>query len=186
MIRALALLAGLVLFQPLPADTLRHSGFDVAIQRSAARWLPEYDWRWLRAQCYQESRLDPRAVSPAGAKGLCQFMPGTWAEARGALGVRGVFDPDANALAAGWYMRRMLRVWIEDRTAIERLRLAQASYNAGAGNIIRAQGACDGARRWEVIRECLPSITGRHSAETIEYVIRIRDWFAAMVCRGGQ
>lgn len=56
----------------------------------------------------------------------------------------------------------------------------QASYNAGAGNIIRAQRACNGARSWIQIRVCLPQITGHHSNETIQYVDLIHRWKVQM------
>jgi cell wall-associated NlpC family hydrolase len=32
----------------------------------------------LAAQLYQESKFEPAAVSPMGAQGIAQFMPGTW------------------------------------------------------------------------------------------------------------
>jgi membrane-bound lytic murein transglycosylase F len=146
------------------------------------RWMPEYEWQWLRAQCYQESLLQPRAVSHAGAKGLCQFLPGTWSDASRAIGVRNVYDPAENAWAAGWYMRRQLNRWIWDRTDIERLELAQAGYNAGRGNILAAQRKCGSPKTWDEIKQCLPDITGRHSAETIGYVERIKRWYGAMTC----
>lgn len=165
------------------ADVRLHStAYDGHMQRAAYRWLPEYDWRWLKAQCWQESRFDARAVSPAGARGFCQFMPGTWAEAQRAIGVRSVWSVRDNTLAAGWYMRRMLNIWIWDRTTAQRLELAQASYNAGAGNILRAQRLCGKPKTWAEIRECLPQVTGRHAAETIGYVKNIARWHGELVC----
>lgn len=151
--------------------------YDAHLERAALRWMPEHDWRWLRAQCFQESRFRSTAISPAGARGLCQFMPGTWADAGRALGVRNVFDPRENAWAAGWYMRRQLNGWIWDRTDMQRLQLAQASYNAGRGNILAAQRICGSPRTWDEISPCLHRVTGHHSAETIGYVRQIQTWF---------
>jgi len=37
-------------------------------------------WHLLAAQCRWESSFNPYAVSSAGAKGIAQFMPGTWCE----------------------------------------------------------------------------------------------------------
>lgn len=51
------------------------------------------------AQC--ESVLDPNVINPySGASGLFQFMPGTWATTPFAN--QNIFDPVANAEAAGW------------------------------------------------------------------------------------
>ena len=38
------------------------------------------DWKMLAGQGFAESAFDPNAVSHAGAQGIAQFMPGTWAE----------------------------------------------------------------------------------------------------------
>jgi hypothetical protein len=73
---------------------------------------------------WQESRFNPRAVSPVGAKGLAQFMPRTAA----AYGLENPFDP----LAALPASARMLR---ELRDHFGNLGLAAAAYNGGAGRI---------------------------------------------------
>lgn len=163
---------------------LHVTDYDPHIQIAAQRWMPEYDWRWLRAQCYQESRFRSRAVSPAGARGLCQFMPGTWSDASRAIGVRNVNDPRENAWAAGWYMRRQLNIWVWNRTDLERLELAQAGYNAGAGNILAAQRLCGRPVAWSDIAPCLPQVTGHHAQETKGYVENIRQWFEAQCLLG--
>ena len=51
-----------------------------------------------------ESNLDPFAVNPAGSYGLFQFLPGTWATTPYAA--YDMFDPWANANAAGWMWSR--------------------------------------------------------------------------------
>lgn len=63
---------------------------------------------WIRAVMEVESAGNPRAVSHAGAMGLMQIMPGTWAELRVAhrLG-DDPFDPRDNILAGSAYMRQM-------------------------------------------------------------------------------
>lgn len=157
--------------------------YDPQFQRAAQRYLPEYDWQWLKALCWQESRFDPYAVSPAGARGLCQFMPRTWAEVRAAIGVRNPFDAAQSILGSAWYLQRQARIWTSERTSCERLELAMASYNAGAGNILKAQKECSGALRWVDIRECLPAITGHNAQETIGYVDSIGRWYGDLTCK---
>ena len=63
---------------------------------------------WIRAVMEVESAGNPRAVSHAGAMGLMQIMPGTWAELRAAhrLG-DDPFDPRDNILAGTAYLRQM-------------------------------------------------------------------------------
>lgn len=86
-----------------PADD---SGIDRHIAAaSQAFGLPE---AWIRAVIRAESGGDPHAVSVAGAMGLMQVMPETWADlrARYALGAD-PFDPRDNVMAGTAYLREM-------------------------------------------------------------------------------
>ena len=73
---------------------------------------------------WQESRFDPRAVSPVGAQGVAQFMPATAA----AMGLENPFDP----LEALQYSARLLRELLGQ---FGNLGLAAAAYNAGPKRI---------------------------------------------------
>lgn len=157
--------------------------YDRAIASAVATWWPDYPHptAW-KAQLWQESRLDPAAVSPAGARGLAQFMPGTWRDVRAQMRLAPAASPhDVLAIEAGaFYMAKLRRGWSAPRPQDGRHVLAQASYNAGMGNILAAQEACGGARDWPEIAPCLPAVTGRHAAETIGYVRQIAKWRAMM------
>jgi hypothetical protein len=142
------------------------------------------DWRLLKAQCWQESRLQPLAVSPVGAYGLCQFMPGTAGDVAKVLKVSPdqFWLPEVSIRAAGFYMGRLHRTWSAPRPAMDRYMIAAASYNAGAGHLIRAQSICGGGNLYREIIPCLPQVTGRHSAETIDYVQKIiGQWWPRMM-----
>lgn len=76
-----------------------------------------------------ESGFDPKAVSPAGAQGIMQLMPGT---ARG-LGVSDPFDP-AQAIDGA---ARLLRGHLDTFGSVDQ---AVAAYNAGAGNVRKHGG----------------------------------------------
>ena len=82
---------------------------------------------WIAAVMRAESAGDVRAVSSAGAMGLMQVMPDTWAELRirHRLG-RDPYDPRDNILAGTAYLREM---W--DRYGNVAAMLA--AYNAGPG-----------------------------------------------------
>jgi soluble lytic murein transglycosylase-like protein len=94
------------------------------VREAAQRFgLPEH---WIYAVIRFESAGRTRAVSAAGAMGLMQLMPGTWARqrARFALG-SDPFDPRDNILAGTSYLREMF-----DRYGREGF---LAAYNAGPG-----------------------------------------------------
>lgn len=140
------------------------------------------DWRWLKAQCYQESRLKRFAVSPVGAQGLCQFMPGTWREmSKKYPEIQDPWLPVHSIRAAALYMRQLNKGWSSPRPQSDRYHLALASYNAGFGNILKAQKKCNNARLYQPIIDCLPLITGHHSKETIGYVKHIKRFYKSMV-----
>ncbi|WP_316979371.1 transglycosylase SLT domain-containing protein [Shumkonia mesophila] len=164
---------------PAQAGVLTSSKHDTEIRRAVSTWWPDYPFpaAW-KAQLYQESRLDPAAVSPVGAAGLAQFMPGTWAMvARDLRLPPGVSPHHDLAIEVGaYYMAKLRRQWSAPRPAEDRHRLAQASYNAGLGHLLAAQRLCHGPPGYEDIVACLPQVTGRHSAETIGYVKAIAKW----------
>lgn len=83
----------------------------------------------LEALVWQESRWREGAVSPVGARGLAQLMPGT---AR-SLGVN-LTDPAANLEGGARYLRQQLDTFGGD------LEKALAAYNAGPGRVQRAGG----------------------------------------------
>jgi soluble lytic murein transglycosylase-like protein len=83
----------------------------------------------LEAVVWQESRWRPDAVSPAGARGLTQLMPGTARQ----MGVNPL-DPLANLEGGARYLRMQLDLFDGD---VER---ALAAYNAGPGRVQRAGG----------------------------------------------
>jgi soluble lytic murein transglycosylase-like protein len=84
----------------------------------------------LVAVAWEESRLNATAVSPAGARGLLQLMPGT----AKIVDVRDA-SPRANILGGARYLRLML-----DRFG-GRLDLALSAYNAGPTAVEQAGGA---------------------------------------------
>lgn len=83
----------------------------------------------LAALVWQESRWNPAAISPKGAIGLAQLMPGTARD----LGVNPV-DPTANLVGGARYLRQLLDQFDGD---VER---ALAAYNAGPGRVRSAGG----------------------------------------------
>lgn len=83
----------------------------------------------LEALVWQESRWREGAVSPVGARGLAQLMPGTARE----LGVD-PHDPSANLEGGARYLRAQLDTFGGD------LEKALAAYNAGPGRVHKANG----------------------------------------------
>lgn len=146
--------------------------YDNSFRKWTAYYIPEVPWYWLKAQCWQESRLKPDAVSPVGAKGVCQFMPPTWKDMQNKLNFQGdPFIPDLNIQAAASYMSQLRDVWDRrQRTNPQVHSLALASYNAGTGNILKAQEVSGNKRLWCEIQPSLVEVTGRHSKETTHYV----------------
>ncbi|HEV2740119.1 MAG TPA: lytic transglycosylase domain-containing protein [Candidatus Elarobacter sp.] len=112
---------------------------DAHATRLAARVVAEadavrIDARLVVALVAVESAWDPRAVSPAGARGLGQLMPGTAA----GLGV----DPDdaeANLHGTVTHLAGLLARY-RRLPPQERYARAIAAYNAGAGAVDRYGG----------------------------------------------
>ena len=156
--------------------------YDHYFQTSAQEFFGKrLDWLWLKAQGLAESGLNPEAVSPVGAIGVMQVMPGTAAEMARKHGIEGdPKTPETNIRLGTAYDLRCFNVWAAEE-GLERLRFMFGSYNAGPGNIVAAQdlagkkGLPTGS--WQSIIATLPEITGKHAPETIAYVTRIEGYY---------
>ena len=109
-----------------------------------------------------ESDGNPRAVSPKGAAGCMQLMPGTARD----LGVRNRFDPWQNIAAGTQYLAGLLDRFNGDMV------LALAGYNAGEGAVEKYEGVPPYPETKGFVRKVLALYRG--SAEPKEFSVRLR------------
>ncbi|MFJ2561318.1 MULTISPECIES: NlpC/P60 family protein [unclassified Streptomyces] len=136
----------------LPGDAL---GLNVeAIPAEYRDWIvqagqtcpenPEVSAALIAAQIEQESGWNPDAVSPADARGLSQFIPGTWATWGVDADEDGVADPFSPPDAIMSQAR--YDCWLADQVRSYKIpsadvrRLMLAAYNAGPDAVRRWQG----------------------------------------------
>lgn len=102
------------------------------------------DPKLLHALIIVESAYDPNAVSPVGAAGLTQLMPGTARE----LGVTNRFDVEANLRGGARYLALQIARFGD-------LRLALAAYNSGPGRVARLGRVPDIAETQAYVRDAI-------------------------------
>lgn len=154
-----AAIAFAVLMPGTAAQAEAHDPYGRYIAEAAQRFaIPE---RWIREVMRVESAGRPRAVSRAGAIGLMQIMPGTWADLRRAHGLGAdPFRPRDNIFAGAAYLRQMY-----DRYRSVRLMLA--AYNAGPGRTDQhvSAGRQLPAETRAYLAALVPALSGAQPAE---------------------
>jgi soluble lytic murein transglycosylase-like protein len=125
-----ALFVGEAISDPPPPPPITTAAPPFRDEIDAAADGAGLDRKLLRAVVAVESGFHPRAVSPAGAAGLTQLMPGTAAE----LGVADPFDPAQSLAGGATYLAAQI-------ARFDDLELALAAYNAGPGRVLAAGGA---------------------------------------------
>jgi len=116
--------AGLAMANP----RLRTTAYDGLVRQAARAY--QMDEALVRAVIHTESAFNPSAVSPKGASGLMQLMPGTASR----YGVRDIFDPVENVYAGVHYLSDLKTMFNGN------MQLAVAAYNAGENAVLRYGG----------------------------------------------
>ena len=104
-------------------------------QKYADRY--DFDYLMIGAQAYQESGLDHRKRSPAGAVGVMQMLPETAADPN--VGIADIEKLENNVHAGTKYMRFIIDRYFKDEpmTDLNKTLFAFAAYNAGPARVIQ-------------------------------------------------
>lgn len=172
-----ALLLWCILCTPVHALSrveARGAVYDLSVRKWAAIYTPDIPWYWNKAQIKAESNFIATADSSVGAMGLGQFMPDTWANMQTELHFDGsAYNPSLNIQAHAYYMAKLRGQFKKPRPEYDKHSLALASYNAGLGNILKAQKKAGNTLYWKPTGDALCYVTGKHCVETNTYVNRI-------------
>lgn len=141
----------------------------------------DFDYLMMVAQGYQESRLDQRVRSPAGAVGVMQLLPSTAAEP--AVAIKDIDKVEPNIHAGIKYMRWIVDTYFydEDLDPLQQTLFAFASYNAGPNRIrrLRRQAEARGLDPdiwFDNVEVIAAEQIGR---ETLQYVSNIYKYYLA-------
>jgi soluble lytic murein transglycosylase-like protein len=127
-------------------ESLPSSEVDSLVEHAAKR--QDLDEKTLRAVIQRESAFRPCAISPKGAMGLMQLMPGTASQ----FGVPNPFDPAGNVEAGAAFLKQLLVRYGGDWT------LALGAYNAGPARVDAAAGVPDIPETQDYVRKVLSAL----------------------------
>jgi membrane-bound lytic murein transglycosylase F len=172
------------------------SPYDKLVRKYADRY--GFDWRLVTAQMYQESKFNPKAKSPVGARGLMQLMPRT----AKAMGVKNASDPALNIQGGIKYLYWLRDRFDSDLPISEKNWFTLAAYNAGAGHVhdarrLAGQLGYDANRWFNQTEKAMLLLSKKQYArkarfgyvngiEPVNYVRDIRQRFEAYVELGRQ
>ena len=165
----------LALLAPAPASAEPLADWRPFIAEASARFGVPAAWieRVMRAESGGRTKLGNRPItSHAGAMGLMQLMPGTWAEMRSAYRLGSdPHDPRDNIIAGTAYLRMM-----HDRFGYPGM---FAAYNAGPGRY--AEHLATGRALPGETRAYLAAVTGsRPAIQGPPIVMRTQTIFVAL------
>ncbi|WP_422101718.1 transglycosylase SLT domain-containing protein [Vreelandella sp.] len=129
----------------------------------------------LMAITRRESAYNHVALSPAGARGLMQLMPGTATQVSRQLGINdpgpyGVLEPELNIRLGSTYLRDKLNRYQGNRLA------ATAAYNAGPGRVDQWLGS-NSMESFDLFVESIPF---RETRDYVQAVLSYRVIFESL------
>lgn len=154
--------------------------FPEAYRESFMHWGHQtgVDPYMLMAITRRESAYNPVALSPAGARGLMQLMPGTASLVSRQLGISdpgpyGILDPELNIRLGSTYLRDKLNRYQGNRLA------AAAAYNAGPGRVDQWLGS--GMESFDLFVESIPF---KETRDYVQAVLSYRVIFESLANGG--
>ncbi|MDH4130224.1 MAG: transglycosylase SLT domain-containing protein [Gemmatimonadota bacterium] len=176
---------------PRPLAGQRHTErYDDTFRKYSKRYFGVgFDWRLFKAQGMTESNLDSAATSWAGARGVMQLMPSTFARISSRHPEWDAIDRVEWNIAAGIsHDRALWRLWRDSVDAEDHADFMFASYNAGGGTILRAREAARlrelDPRVWSSVEVVAAEVRRWRHEETLNYVRRIEANLSRMDARG--
>lgn len=181
-------------------DNLNYVG-TIVFRRHVAQRLPAFedvfrkyaaqnnlDWRLLAAIAYQESLLNPEAVSPTGVRGLMMLTRKTAKQ----MDIKDRRNPESSIKGGAKYFAMTLDRMPEDIAEPDRTWLALAAYNVGFYHVedarkITEQRGLD-PNKWIDVKTSLPLLAQRkwykdtkygyaRGWEPVRYVENIRSYY---------
>ncbi len=160
------------------SNTLAKVGFDALFQKRLSNYrghfeaaADKYDlpWELLAAQAFQESGLNPKAVSPQGVKGMMMLTK----ETARTLNVADRTNPQQSIEGAARYMSNLLNQLSPDIPKTERPFFALAAYNVGIGHLHDARELAKKLGKnpniWSELKEVLPLLSERKYAKSLKF-----------------
>jgi hypothetical protein len=138
-------------------SVIKRKNLEKVVEKYARKYDVDEDLIW--AVMRQESGFNPGVVSPKGAMGLMQLMPGTAA----LMGVSDPFNVEQNIAGGVKYLEQCLSQFHQD------VPLALAAYNAGPANVVKYQGCPPFAET----RNYVASILQAYAGEPIRADLRL-------------
>ena len=141
----------------------------------------DLDWQLLVAMGYQESHLDPNAVSPTGVRGLMMLTNATAEE----VGVTNRVDP-VQSIAGGAKYLSQIRTQFDDAAPSDQVWFTLAAYNMGAQAVkdIQAKLHTQGldSTRWAEVYRYMAENRDSNSRyqQCMDYVTHIRGYLETL------
>lgn len=162
--------------------------YDQDFKKYSQRFFgPGFDWRWFKAQAVAESGLDDKAESWLKAKGIMQIMPATFEDirkkipedvAKGLPLWSDIHNPRWNIAAGIYYDHYLMQNFWKKLQMQDQLIFTFASYNAGAGTLLKAQETAKQKglleSLWDSIVAIAPEVPRWRHEETLAYVAKIK------------
>ena len=130
----------------------------VPLIEASGRRCPAITPALLASQLRQESGFRANAISPAGAEGIAQFLPGTWStwgRDENGDGTADPFDPADAIPADARLLCSMVRRAASSDLVGAPVALALAGYNAGWGAVLRYGGIPPYSQTRDYVRSIL-------------------------------